>query len=130
MEDASEAADMRQGMLKARDKKDKKQQRENRRKANRGRGQETKQRPRIGEPRRSFISIHTQPPIARPLAAPYVNNNDNNKQIGGTSMENQPKTVIPTVASNKTSIFTFVSLSGPLRGDFGLQPGSVNLAFF
>ena len=61
-------------MQEARDKKDKEQQRENRRKANRGRGQETKQRPRIGEPRRSFISIHTQPPIARPLAAPYVIN--------------------------------------------------------
>ena len=69
MEGASEAADMRQEMLKARDKKDKKQQRENRRKANRGRGQETKQRQRSGEPRRSFISIHPQPPIARPLAA-------------------------------------------------------------
>ena len=46
---------------------------ENLKHCGRGRGQETKQRPRIGEPRRSFISIHTQPPIARPLAAPYVN---------------------------------------------------------
>ena len=62
----------RQGMQEARDEKVKKQQRENRRRANRGRGQDTKQRQRIGEPRRSFIFIHLQPPIARHPAAPYV----------------------------------------------------------
>ena len=56
---------MRQGMQEARDKKDKNQQRGNRRKANRGRGQERRSKGR-GAEAKEVVHLYTSPTPDRP----------------------------------------------------------------
>ena len=52
------------------------------------------------------------------------------RKIDGKSIEKPAQNGYPHRGIKKTLFFTCFSLSGPLRGDFGVQPGSLNFTFF
>ena len=51
------------------------------------------------------------------------------RQIDGTSMEKPAQNGHPHRGIKQNVVFHFFSLSGRIRGDFGVQPGSVNSRF-